>query len=136
MWLSRMYRVTIYQPQVFDAIGAAIGGQLFERRFLLSAMRYHELPAIPMRHVVRGAEFAQHPVAGDAQLRLERARRVIDTRMNHATVARARSHSEFRHLLDQENVAPALRNRTRYGTAHHAAADDHYVCAIHDRQDR
>src|SRR5438309_1538241 len=115
MGLSRMYRVTIYQPQAFDAVGAAIYGQLFERRFLLYAVSHHKLPAIPVRHAVRGAEFSQHPVARDAQLRLERARRVIDARMNHAAVARARSHSEFRHLLDEENVAPALRRRTRHG---------------------
>jgi hypothetical protein len=29
-----------------------------------------------------------------------------------------------------------LRYRARYGTTHHAAADNHNVCAIHDRQDR
>jgi len=75
-----MYRVTIYQPQVFDAVGAAIGGQLFEASAsCCPPCATTSFPQFPMRHVVRGAEFAQHPVAGDAQLRLERARRVIDT---------------------------------------------------------
>src|ERR1700680_3118946 len=118
-----MYRVTIYQAQAFYAVRAAIFGQMFERRFLPAAVRYHEFSAIPVRHVVRGAEIVQQPVARDAQPRLERAGRVIDAGMNHAAIARARSHPEFRHLLDEKNVAPALRPPARHSAATHTAAD-------------
>ncbi len=136
MRFARANRGAVHQAQSLDAVRAAVRGQLFERGFLLRAVRHDEFAAIPVRHVVRGAEFVHHPVPGDAQLRLQRTRRIVDARMNHAAISRARAHAEFRHLLDKKHIAPAPGNRARHRAAHHAAANDQNVCAIHGRQDK
>ena len=129
------HRGAVHDAQTLDAVGAAIFGEVFEVCYLLRVMRHHELAAIPVRHIVRGAEFVQHPVARDAQPRLQRARRIVDARMDYAAVARARSHAEPRHLLDKKYVAPALGNRASHCATHDAAANDHNVRAIHGTQD-
>ena len=133
--LAGAHRGAVHHAQTHDAVGAAVFGQMFELRFLFRVMSHHELAAIPVRHVVRGAEFVQHAVARHAQPRFQRAGRIVDARMDHAAVARARAHAQLGHLLDEKHVAPAPRNRARHGATHHAAADDDNVGAIHSEQD-
>ena len=48
------------------------------------------LPLRAMRHVVAGAELVHQPLALDAQLRLQRAGRIVDPGVDHAAVVRAR----------------------------------------------
>ena len=132
--LAGAHRGAVHDAQSRDAVGAAVFGEAFEVRYLLRVVDHHKLAAIPVRHMVRGAEFVQHPVARHAQARFERAGRIVDARMDHAAVARARAHAELGHLLDEKHVAPAPRNRARHGATHHAPADDHNVGAIHGKQ--
>ena len=99
-------------------------------------MRDHKFAAIAVRHVVRHAEFIQQPVARNAVPGFQRAGRIINPRMNHAAVARARAHAQPWHLFDEKNIAPPPRNSARHGAPHNAAADDNDVRAIHGKQDR
>ena len=133
--LAGAHSGAVHYPQTHDAVGAAVFGKMFELCYLVRVLSHHKLAAIPVRHAVRGAEFVQHAVARHAQPRFQRARRIVNARMDNAAISRAGAHAELGRLLDKKHIAPALRNRARHGATHHAAADDDNVCAIHGKQD-
>ena len=119
------------QLEPLDAVFNPLGSQRFERRNLARVMSDDQLSAAPMRDTVRGAELVNQARALDAMLRLQRAGRVVDARMNHLAVVGARRHARTRLLLEDAHAMAAPRDRQRRRQSHHAAADDGGIDLFH-----
>ena len=133
VWFARADSGAVHDPQAFQSVREAALDKVGEFGFFFRGRCDHQLSCSPVRDVVRGAELVGQPVAGQTMPRLERPRRVVQPGVNHAAVARARDHAELRHLIEQKDVVPPLRNGARDRAAHHSAADDHNVGAVHRR---
>ena len=86
-----------------------------------------------MRHTVRGAELVEHPRAFDTVLRLQRAGRIVDARMNDLAVVRARTHAGPRLLLEDAHATATAGDGKRRGQSHYAAADDGGIDLFHSK---
>ena len=72
----------------------------------------------------RPAVVVQQFAALDAELRLEAAARIVDPRMNDLRVARRRLAAEVARLVDDQNIASALGQRTGDRQSDDARSDD------------
>ncbi len=122
---ARVRRRERHQRLVADEpVGLGAGAVRLEERQLLRVGRDQELAATPMRNPPLGA-VAQHGApTGDAEPRLQHARRVEDAGMQDLAAARRRAGTEpFRRLEDQD-VAPGERLGARDREPDDAGADD------------
>jgi hypothetical protein len=120
------------------SVGAALCEQRFEGGLLRRVGGHDELAAALVRDATRNAVVEQPTGAIDAQLGLERSGRVVDARVDHAAVVRARFHARLRVLLEHADrrIRPALRDRQRRRQARDAGADDEDVDFFHSAQVR
>lgn len=79
---------------------------------------------------MRRAEIVCQLISAHAKSRLERAGRIVDARVNHAAVARARKHPDFGQRLKHEHVVPTRRKRVPDRAAYNSPADDDYICLV------
>ncbi len=88
--------------------------------------RHDELPAFAQRQPTFGAVGAQELDAAAAETRLERSRRVVDPRVDHAAVVTRLVEPDVRLLLEHRDcrVRAGLRNPPRDGEADDASADN------------
>ena len=77
------------------------------------------------------AEFVGQLIAAKAMTSFQRARGIVETGMDYATIARTRAHANFRKGFENEDIGPAGRERASYRAPDDAAADDHYVGLVH-----
>src|SRR5215472_3731605 len=94
--------------------------------------RNHKLSAMPEGNFVFRAKFVKQLVAFDAKPRLQRILRIINSRVIHTAVARARRHPNLGILLDKKNILPALRNFASNRASDYTATDNQYFGLVHD----
>src|SRR5262249_56311663 len=99
--------------QAFDAVFGASPLQRFELVNLALVVRDDELAGAHVRNAVLRAELVQVVTAFDAEARLERARRMIQTGVNDAAVVRAGVLAGARVALEDDDRAAPLRDRAR-----------------------
>jgi len=121
----------IDQSQAFDAILRSVRAQRFERVQFGVVVRDDQFAASPVRNIVCGAELVQHSRAIDAVPRLERAGRIVDARVYHLTVVRARRHSGTRLFLQHANAVALPRNGQRRRQSHHSGSDNRGIDLFH-----
>src|SRR5438105_6544244 len=85
--LERLSRRAV-EPRELAAVGLRRGGDAGEARQLGIGRGDDERFAAPMRNGAPGAELVEPLTPSDAQLRLERARRIADAGAEHLAVAR------------------------------------------------
>ena len=119
-------------PQALNAVILAALLQRNKLFFLMRIGRHHEFPRVPERHVVLLAEIVGEAIPLNAVPRLQRIFRIVDSRMIHPAVPRARRHAQLRKLLHKKNVLPALGNRARNRAADDSTAYDQNVCLVHE----
>src|SRR5205807_1366059 len=120
--LERLSRRAV-EPRELDAVGLRRGGDAGEARQLGIGRGDDELFAAPMRNGAPGAELVEPLTPSDAQLRLERARRIVDAGVDHLAVARTRPGAEARGGFEDQHLAPGERQLPRHREAHDAGAD-------------
>jgi len=120
-----------HQLEPLHPIHSPIFSKLFKLEDFGLVSCHHNFPAIAVRHSVSRAELLQQPIPFHAKARLQKFGRVIDTRMNHAAIARAGGHAQPWRLLQQENVFDADRKLVRDGATHHTTANDDDVNSVH-----
>src|SRR5690606_3912357 len=86
--------------------------------------RYEQFGDPLVRDTVLGTEFIELRLARDAQLRAQRARRIVDAGVDDLAVARARLRADDVVLLEHHDLAPAHGQSPRDGEADDARADD------------
>ena len=125
--LALKNEAAIDERRARDAVAMRALQQTFERAELRMVVRDDELAAADVRHVVRRAEVVQAIAPFDAQRGLERASRVVQTRVNHAAVARAGAVTEPRIALEQAHRRAAIRERARRRQSDHPTTNDRDV---------
>ena len=130
--LARLNLFRAHDRQAFHAVFTPALRQRFEFVLLARVCGNDQLPRLPVWNAVLHAEFVRQPVAFDAVPRLQRSFRIVNTRMNHPAVARARGHSNLRELLHQKHILPLLRNLASDGATDHAPADNQDVGLVHN----
>ena len=101
--------------------------ELVEARQVGVAHRHDELPARLRLDPIRGAVLVQPVGARPAQLRLQRARLVVDALVDDAAVVRGLVRAQRRLALEHQHLAPAQRQLARRRQPDDAAADDRDV---------
>src|SRR6185503_2562710 len=102
--------------------GLAVDG--FELGDLGGVGRDQDLAAAAMRDRALGAARVEQVAAGDAQPRLEAARRVVQAGVDDAAVARRRLLPDLAIALEDRDRVAAPRERGRAREPDHAGADD------------
>ena len=118
-------RLRAAQP---DEIGHAVGlGLGFERGELADfslVHRHQELAASLVGHAELLGERVEHRLALDAEPRLVEPGRIIDAGMDDFAIARTHTLADSAFALDDDDLAPGERERTRHGEPDDARADD------------
>jgi hypothetical protein len=84
-----------------------------------------------MRNTVFFAEAVQQIAPGDTESGLERARGIIDARVNDLAVARARLSPKLRAAFEYECFVAAHGERTRNRKPYHPSANDYCIHGLH-----
>jgi hypothetical protein len=84
-----------------------------------------------MRHAALCRVGIEQVLAFHAQLRLERALRVVDARVNHFAVARTRPGADGTFGFEHQHLPALERQCARHGQPHHTTADDGAIDFIH-----
>src|SRR5438876_11180347 len=95
----------------------------FKARNLVRVGGDDQLAAAPVRNATLGEETIERAPARHAQLRLERPRGIVDSRVNDLAVARAGARADRALALEHDGFAPAERQGSGDGETHHAGAD-------------
>ena len=99
----------------FDVVGVRALQQMQQHLLFFVAVGDDQLAAVVVIHAARLAVGVQRAVAGDAEARLETARRVVQAGVNHAAVARrgdgARDGFRLRAAVLRDRPAPARARR-------------------------
>ncbi len=116
---------------ILDAVGLRQPPLLLKRVGLAGICCHDELSDPPVGDVPLPAEVVQPAVPLHAELRLQRAGRVINSRMNDFAVAAARLLTVTFILLEQKDIFVPGRQGLRDGQPHDPGADDRDVESIH-----
>ena len=90
--------------QTGDSVRLSAPLQLVERRHLARIRGHDQLPALVVRDLLLLAVLPQEQPAGGAELRLERAGRVVDARVHDTAVAAGLVQRDRRFLLDDDDA--------------------------------
>ena len=108
----------------------AIGGRTRADRVQLDHLRWRgrhdEFAATPVRHIACLAIGVQHGLAFHAQLRLERARGIVNTGVDDFAVARAGLGANGIASFEHQHLAPSQGQLTGHGQPDDAGTD-HYT---------
>src|SRR5882757_9158407 len=80
---------------------------------------------------MRVAILVEHRAAAYAQVGLQRAARVIKTRVDHLAIARTRADPDRFARLEHDHLATAGGHRPRDGESDHASANHHTFDSVH-----
>ena len=122
-------RVEQFEP--FDAVRPATLEQRDEGLCFFSGCGHDQLAAAGMRHAVAFAELVQQRPAADAQGGFERAWRVVEAGVDHATVVGAGVEAGPRMPLEQAHRAALLRQCAGRGQAADSRANHGHVYPFH-----
>ena len=120
-----------HQLQALDSIGSPVFRKLFELGNFGFVTGDNNFPAIAVRDPVCRAEFFGQPIPFHTKSSFEEFRRIVDTRMNYAAVARTGGHAQPRRLLQQKHIFDPAGKLVCDGAAHHATANDDDINSIH-----
>jgi hypothetical protein len=87
-----------------------------------------------MWNTVRCAKFVGELITTDAMTGFQGTRRIVQTRVNDTTIARARPQSNPREGLQNEHITPLGRESSSHRAAYDATTDDHYIGLFHGLQ--
>ena len=131
MWLETADEIAIDDLQVVDAVRAAACKQTVEPRCVVGRSDDDQLAAPPVRDVMGGADPVEGVTSVDTQPPLERPRRIVDARVDHAAVVGARLGAETRMTLEQTDRPPGPGRRPRAGQTDNTATDDDQIDLFH-----
>ncbi len=124
------------KPLQFDTVGGGLLARRLERGMLFRRGGHHQLAAAPVRHAVRNAEIVELRAPPHAQPRLQRTGRVIQTRVDHLAVARARTGADGVRALQHDGLQPAARQRASDRQPHHASTNHERIDSFHAHDSR
>src|SRR6202008_1561398 len=107
----------------FDLVRMCALEQVQEHLFLFLAIGDDELAAILVIDAAIAAVGIQRAIAGHAETRLEAARRVVETGVDHAAVPRRGDRARVGFRLEQQYLASGERERARDGEADGTRSD-------------
>src|SRR6202050_5470065 len=84
-----------------------------------------------MGNPMRSTEFVHQLIATDAMTGFQRARRIVQAGVNHAAIARTRTHPDIRKGFKNEHITPAHRESLGNRAAYDTTTDDHYIGLFH-----
>src|SRR5580658_6246959 len=122
----------IHDRQSFDTVLSGIFHQRCELWGFRCGCGYDQFSGVAVRHAMCGAKFVGQNISADAMTGLQRSRRIIKSRVNHAAIARACAHADFWERFENEDVVPAGGKRASDCAADYTTADDYDVCLLHD----
>ena len=122
--------------QIADPVGLGLGAEFFQRGPLPVLGGDDELAAAPVRDAVLFAIAIERELARNAQLRLQRPRRVIDAGMDDLAVARARMRANRVLRFQHHDLAALERQAAGNCQPDHAGADYDAINAFHGRGSR
>ncbi len=97
----------IHDRQTFDAILSRIFHQRRQLGRFCRGCGHDQFSGVAVRHAMRGAKFVGQNISADAMAGLQGSRRIIKPCVNHAAIARACAHADFRQCFEHEHVVPA-----------------------------
>src|SRR5882762_2927693 len=116
--------------QIGDAVGLGLRMERFQPRDLRRTGSDDQLAAAPVRNPAFREERIKRAPARHAQLRLERPRGIVDSRVNDLAVSRAGARADRALGFEHDYLAPGERQRSSNGETRHAGAHDHYLNAF------
>ena len=122
------------QPQRIrphNAIGRRFGLNCTQLRHLLGRSRHNQFATLLVRNVALTTVGIKTLATLHAKLRLEGPLGVIDTGVNHFTVARAGACAKGICRLEQQDLLTFKRQLARNRQAHHPSPDHHCLYSIH-----
>src|SRR6266705_1780782 len=130
----RLQRASFGVREHFQIGHAVLGGlraELFQRGNLRHFGRDDELAATPVRNAVLREKRVKSLAARDAQLRLERAARIVDSRVDDFAVARAGAGADRAFRFEDDHLATSKREGSCARQADHACAYDDRIDPFH-----
>src|SRR5712675_411433 len=116
--------------QIGDAVGLGLRMEFFQPRDLRRIGSDDQLAAAPVRNPAFREEGIKRAPARHAQLRLERPRGIVDSRVNDLAVSRAGARADRALGFEHDYLAPGEGQRPSNGETHHAGAHDYYLNAF------